>query len=237
MYLFILFPLVSFSQASDSIGAFQHYRKTLVSQLLSNPRSPLDSQSIFGLRYFAENDSFRCPTVILPLAENNVVEFATSDGNTKEYRPYAKIFFRFRESMHELTVYESLAHSNHPLYKNKLFLPFWDETNGFESYGGGRYLDINKTDVDNRTLILDFNKAYNPWCAYGDGFSCPIPPPQNRLPIFIRAGEGAFQAMESKTSPKKASTQMPVSNSANNTTPAIQPYLPADSKLEPNRGE
>ena len=67
-----------------------------------------------------------------------------------------------------------------------LFLPFTDNTNGVETYGGGRYIDL-KIPAGN-TINIDFNKAYNPYCAYSDKYSCPIPPPENHLDIEIKAG-------------------------------------------------
>ena len=75
--------------------------------------------------------------------------------------------------------------------KGKLFLAFGDETSGAETYGAGRYLDITKTPGSN-TIILDFNQAYNPYCAYSNSFSCPLPPPENLLRVAIRAGEKTY---------------------------------------------
>jgi uncharacterized protein (DUF1684 family) len=77
-----------------------------------------------------------------------------------------------------------------PQYKDYLYLPFKDFTNGESTYGGGRYLDFKMSDIqENQTIIIDFNKAYNPYCAYSDGYSCPIPPSENHLQVFIEAGE------------------------------------------------
>ena len=73
-----------------------------------------------------------------------------------------------------------------------LFVPFTDATTGDESYGGGRYLEFYKQDIQNNTLQLDFNKTYNPYCVYATGFRCPIPPKENRLPVAIKAGEMNF---------------------------------------------
>lgn len=167
-------------------------RKVMLSQLLSNPRSPLDTNTIREVRFFQPNDTFLFETIFLPLSDTKVLNFATSNGEQKQYRPYAKVFFRFGGSMQQLTIYESLKFSNHPLFGDKLFLPFWDETNGTTTYGGGRYLDVRKSDLDSGDFRLDFNKAYNPWCAYSDGFSCPVPPMDNRLTFAVRAGEQDF---------------------------------------------
>lgn len=176
----------------DYSGVLLAQRKVMISQLLSNPRSPIDTTNIRNVRFYQPNDSFLFETIFLPLTDTTVLNFATSSGEQKQYRPYAKVFFRFGGSMHQLTMYESMKYRNHPLFGDKLFLPFWDETNSVTSYGGGRYLDIRKSDLDSGNFQLDFNRAYNPWCAYSDGFSCPVPPPENRLSFEVRAGEQDF---------------------------------------------
>jgi uncharacterized protein (DUF1684 family) len=79
-----------------------------------------------------------------------------------------------------------------PAYKNLLFLPFNDSSNGDSSYGGGRYIDLDVNHIVNKQITIDFNKAYNPYCAYSDGYRCPVPPQENRLSIEILAGEKLF---------------------------------------------
>jgi uncharacterized protein (DUF1684 family) len=81
-----------------------------------------------------------------------------------------------------------------PQFKDYLFLPFKDDTNGVETYGGGRYMDVRISTVKDGKIILNFNKAYNPYCAYNEGFNCPIPPQENHLNIAIRAGERNFES-------------------------------------------
>ena len=77
-------------------------------------------------------------------------------------------------------------------YKDYLFIPFTDKTSGIETYGGGRYIDLVLSDIVNKTCTIDFNKAYNPYCAYTAGYNCPIPPKENDLPVAIKAGELNF---------------------------------------------
>jgi hypothetical protein len=74
-------------------------------------------------------------------------------------------------------------------YKNYLFIPFTDVTNGTDTYEGGRYIDISTSDIRDNKLTLDFNKAYNPYCCYTNGYNCPIPPKENELTIAVNAGE------------------------------------------------
>jgi len=75
----------------------------------------------------------------------------------------------------------------HPIYKNHIFIPFTDLTNGEETYGGGRYIDA--TIPKGKSITLDFNYSYNPYCHYTEGYNCPIPPKENFLDIKIKAGE------------------------------------------------
>ena len=77
-------------------------------------------------------------------------------------------------------------------YKNYLFLPFTDATTGVETYESGRYIDLEINDIKDNLVIIDFNKAYNPYCAYTTGYNCPIPPAENDLHIAITAGEKAY---------------------------------------------
>jgi uncharacterized protein len=91
----------------------------------------------------------------------------------------------------KLAVYKSLGLVV-STFENYLFVPFKDLTNGKESYGGGRYVDLQKTDIKDGKIVLDFNKCYNPYCAFAAGYSCPIPPKENYLNLAIEAGEMNF---------------------------------------------
>lgn len=99
---------------------------------------------------------------------------------------FGTIAFELDGETHRLTIYQS-----YPLTANDthLFLPFMDETSGVTSYGGGRYLDLSLNDVAHTsTVTIDFNKTYNPYCAYSKYYSCPIPPSDNTLDVEINAG-------------------------------------------------
>jgi hypothetical protein len=91
-----------------------------------------------------------------------------------------------------LVVYQNEQLMQDTAFENYLFLPFTDLTNGEESYGGGRYLDLEISKLKNNSILIDFNKAYNPYCAYASGYNCPVPPRENNLPIAIRAGEKVY---------------------------------------------
>jgi len=116
----------------------------------------------------------------------------TSAKTLKHYYKYGRLDFMIDGKEFLLFVYQGKDLMQVEKYKDYLFVPFTDATTGDESYGSGRYLEFYKKDIENNTLQLDFNKAYNPYCAYSPDYKCPIPPKENRLSIAIRAGEMNF---------------------------------------------
>ncbi len=116
----------------------------------------------------------------------------TSAKTLKHFYKYGRLDFMIAGKPCHLYVYQSKDLMTTAQYRNYLFVPFTDATTGTESYGSGRYLEFYEKDIQNNTLILDFNKAYNPYCAYAAGFKCPIPPRENNLTIAIKAGEKNF---------------------------------------------
>ena len=116
----------------------------------------------------------------------------TSAKTLKHYYKYGSLSFNISGNDCRLFVYQSKDLMQVEQYKDYLFVPFTDATTGDESYGSGRYLEFYKKDIQNNTLQLDFNKVYNPYCAYSSGYKCPVPPKENRLLIAIKAGEMNF---------------------------------------------
>lgn len=111
-------------------------------------------------------------------------EMPTTTSRKPLYRKYATIYFTHADGQtYSLTAYQSQALLDKAEYSNYLFVPFGDATNGSETYGGGRYVEVTRGE-----WILNFNKAYNPYCAYSGRYSCPKVPPENILPIPILAG-------------------------------------------------
>lgn len=114
---------------------------------------------------------------------------STTDESTWEI-VYGKVHFELNGMRHELEVYQGLELRNREGFKDYLFLPFLDLTNGEETYGGGRYLDLRIPNSD--TMIIDFNKAYNPYCVYNKKYSCPLVPRQNFMNTKVMAGVRDF---------------------------------------------
>ena len=101
------------------------------------------------------------------------------------------MIFDLKEKPFKLNIYQNQDLIKKEGFEDYLFLPFLDNTNGEESYGGGRYIDMRIPDGD--TIIVDFNSAYNPYCAYNEKYSCPIVPRENYLDTEVRAGVKAFK--------------------------------------------
>lgn len=113
----------------------------------------------------------------------------TSSGKKKEARKYALLSFELDGKLYQLYAYQLLALLKKEESASHLFVPFTDDTNINGSYGGGRYIDLDLKDISGGKVVLDFNKAYNPYCAFTTGYNCPIPPIENSLNTAIEAGE------------------------------------------------
>ena len=118
-----------------------------------------------------------------------------SSGPVKRnYRIYGKIYFSINDTSVALNIYQGQDLMFTKEYKDHLFIPFTDLTTGIDTYESGRYIDLKINDITKDHVIIDFNKAYNPYCAYISGkFNCPIPPAENRLIVAILAGEKSYQ--------------------------------------------
>jgi len=167
----------------------QDYKDTF----LKEKRSPVRAEDLQYFDFFAIDSTFRVKCIFTKTNSPDTFTIPTVDSKQKEYFKYGILSFEIKGEKLQLNVYQSLALMRIPKYKNYLFVPFKDFTSGKETYGGGRYLDIETTDIQTDVVILDFNKAYNPYCAFGDGFSCPIPPKENHLKARIKAGEKKFE--------------------------------------------
>lgn len=163
------------------------FRKAKDNFFKTHPQSPLtleQKQNFRGLNYFAENPALRFELALERYPNPERVVMPTSTGAQQVYHKVGQVRFRVGDQDAALQVYESEngmgAH----------FIPFLDATAPTETYGGGRYLEPEEPHKDE--LIVDLNLAYNPYCAYNDRWSCPLPPLDNRLKIRIEAGEKKF---------------------------------------------
>jgi len=144
------------------------------------------------LAFFPIDSSYRALCNFTPAKNAKWFSMKTSGTATQIYRKYGLLTFKIHDTLLQLNVYQSQSLMTSNDYADYLFIPFTDITTGKESYTGGRYIDYKMGDIRNNKLLLDFNKAYNPYCAYVTGYNCPIPPAENDLSISIKAGEKAY---------------------------------------------
>jgi uncharacterized protein len=147
-----------------------------------SPLTPEQQKSFKGLAYFPESKVLAIAAKIDRDVPPGVVRMATTRGREQLYRRYGLVRFEVEGQPAEVMLYASDGSPN-------LFLPFRDATSGKETYGAGRYLDL---EVEGDDVVLDFNYAYNPYCAYNEDWNCPLPPAENWLKVPIRAGEMTF---------------------------------------------
>jgi hypothetical protein len=163
----------------------ESYRANKDEYLRTSPGSPIPFEyrgSFTGLPYFDWNPDLII-TVPVEAADGAQVPIATSDGSNRLYRRAATVTLQIAGKQQTLALYDT----GHP----GLFLPFRDATSGRETYGGGRYLDI-EPDEDG-TVTIDFNLAYSPYCAYSDSYSCALPPVENWMQVPVNAGEKTWR--------------------------------------------
>ena len=161
-----------------------HFRQQKNEFFRTSPQSPLadeQKQDFEGLRYFPENNGLRYELEIDEFEDQNEVQIQTNTGEVQTYSRFGEVKFEVDGEEASLTIYEN---------ENGFFLPFADALAGDETYGAGRYLDPHE--LPGGKLLLDFNMAYNPYCAYNANWSCPLTPPENRIGVPIRAGEKVF---------------------------------------------
>ena len=141
------------------------------------------------IRFFPIDKSYRVVASFKRIIDTTGFDINTSSGKKQKYFIYGLLSFKLHDSLVHLYVYQSAALMKQEKLKDYLFVPFGDATSGFESYGGGRYMEFFMKDIKNNKVVLDFNKAYNPYCAYTTGYNCPVPPVENLLKIAVPAGE------------------------------------------------
>ena len=173
--------------AHDYAERIREQRKQKEQYFAQNPRSPIphDEQADFpGLEYFPVDEEMRYELPLYEHDERESLTVETTTGNRQEYRRWGE--FRFEVEGTEVTLQ---AYKGDP-DEDRLWVPFRDETNGEETYGAGRYLDLERDQhFRGGTWILDFNQAYNPTCAYNEAYECPLIPTENWLDVRIEAGE------------------------------------------------
>ena len=154
------------------------------------PTSPLTTpqKAVFdSLSYYPADLNFVVTATVSRSFRPDTTLIQMSAYKAEKYIHWGQAQFKIENQSAQLGIYLKANGTD-----STLFIPFTDRTNGHETYGGGRYLDAPRPKLDETEITLDFNRAYNPYCAYNNEYSCPVPPAENRLPIAIPAGEKSF---------------------------------------------
>lgn len=154
---------------------------------VDSPIPPSERLNFKGLNYFPPDHGYRVTSNLERFDAPKPIVISTSTGTRQAYLRYGAFTFEIKGISLKLFVYKSAEDP----YSRSLFIPFSDATSGSETYAAGRYLDLEEQGGDD--YELDFNMAYNPYCAYSEEYTCPIPPMENRLPVKILAGEKNYK--------------------------------------------
>ena len=168
----------------SELSEFRRAKDHFMEDEHDSPLTHEQAQSFQGLSYYDEDPALRFELDMERYEAEEVIEMQTSTGDVASYQRWGKVSFEVDGEPAQLTVYKDTDESGY-------FLPFADGTSGDETYGAGRYLDLRE--LAEGRLLVDFNYAYNPYCAYNERWSCPLTPFENRLRVPIRAGEQSFK--------------------------------------------
>lgn len=176
------------------VQKIKHFQENLNS-VYSNPKkSPLKQEDLAAFKtldFFKIDEHFKVTATLEKTPNDPIFEMQTTTDRKPLYKRYGIATFEFNGKKHQLNIYQNQQLMMDFEYRNHLFLLFTDTTNGQETYKAGRYIDLEIPSSTN-TIEIDFNKAYNPYCAYNSKYSCPVVPKENHLNLAIKAGVKAF---------------------------------------------
>jgi uncharacterized protein (DUF1684 family) len=194
LMMLVLGAIPMLAQNSSAVEDIVAFQKHLNSEYADPEESPLTSED---LKKFKELDFFDIDTSYVIEAEfvrtpyESPFAMPTTTDRMPVYVKYGEAYFELEGQSFKLNIYQNQELMKSAEYADYLFIPFTDKTNGEISYGGGRYLDLRIP--NGNTITLNFNKAYNPYCAYNGKYSCPIPPSENDLSVAVPVGVKVYK--------------------------------------------
>jgi uncharacterized protein (DUF1684 family) len=192
--LLLLFVTVACAQKKQPLLGDTEWQRKMNADFKDATKSPLtkkDLRKFKGLDFFEFDSSYVVTATLKRTPNAKSFKMKTTTSRLPEYVKYGELGFVLKGETFKLNIYQNLGLLDDPKYEDYLFLPFLDETNGETTYGGGRYIETKIPEGD--VLMIDFNKAFNPYCAYNEKYSCPIVPRENYLKIAITAGIKAYK--------------------------------------------
>ncbi len=184
---------VLFAQESKQFKEATKFQQKLNKEFSSKEKSPLTEEDLAvfkALDFFPIDTNFMVTASLTFHKDSKPFKMKTTTDRLPIYKLYATARFQLNGKNYSLDIYQNEKLLLTPDYEDYLFLPFTDLTNGEVSYGGGRYIDLRLPEGD--SIVIDFNQSYNPYCAYNEKYSCPIPPKSNHLDTEVLAGVKAF---------------------------------------------
>lgn len=187
--LFLALHLWGCAQEKRPIAGDTEFQREINAEYKDASKSPLkekDRKNFHGLEFFPFDSAYVVKASFERTPNEQVFKMKTTTDRLPEYVKYGVAIFEFNGKQHQLNIYQNQGLIKKEGYEDYLFIPFLDDTNGNESYGGGRYMDLRIPKSDK--IVIDFNTAYNPYCVYNEKYSCPIVPRENYVDAEIRAG-------------------------------------------------
>ena len=181
--LFLLLNCDNRKRYNNDLTPFQREINDFFKDASVSPLKKRDLKNFRGLDFFTYDSTYLVTAKLTKTPKEKPFMMLTTTDMAVEYIKYGIVSFELLNNLYSLDIYKNLEDPNE---RDNLFLPFLDDTNGNESYGGGRYINLSIPQGDN--LIIDFNSAFNPYCVYDEKYSCPIVPAENYLPLEIKAG-------------------------------------------------
>ena len=181
--LFLLLNCDNRKRFNTDLTPFQREINDFFKDASVSPLKKRDLKNFRGLDFFTYDSTYLVTAKLTKTPKEKPFMMLTTTDMVVEYIKYGTVSFELLDNQYSLDIYKNLEDPNE---RDNLFLPFLDDTNGNESYGGGRYINLDIPQGDN--LIIDFNSAFNPYCVYDEKYSCPIVPRENYLPLEIKAG-------------------------------------------------
>ncbi len=192
--LFLIVTLSACAQNKEPILGKTAWQREMNADFKDATKSPLkdkDRKKFNGLEFFEFDSTYVVKASLTRTPDEKPFKMRTTTERLPDYVKYGVVAFELHGKKYQLNIYQNLGLLTKPGYEDYLFLPFLDDTNGEGSYAGGRYVECRIPEGD--SLIIDFNTAYNPYCAYNEKYSCPIVPRENYLETKIEAGVKAFK--------------------------------------------
>lgn len=191
--LLLIFGFISLQAQDKTTETSQEFQDNLNLEYADKEKSPLtdeDFKTFKSLDFYPINDKFIIEAKFIRTKKEKVFKMKTSTSRLPEYKKYGELLFTIDGVDCKLNIYQNIDLNKKPGFDDYLFLPFSDLTSGKETYIGGRYVDLRIQ--KGSTWKIDFNKSYNPYCAYNHEYSCPIVPLENDLNVSILVGVKKF---------------------------------------------